>query len=102
MSLVRTPAGLIAGAAALGVGITFLTPAFYREMMSRLPASQHGAAAATFSIFVDLGLGGGGGPILFGLIAGPASIPVAFAIAAALAALAAIVVLTSARRKAVA
>ncbi|GIH08246.1 MFS transporter [Rhizocola hellebori] len=96
MSLTDTSNGLIAGAVVLGVGVTFLTPAFYREMMSRLPASQHGAAAATFSIFVDLGLGGG--PILFGLIANPASIPAAFAIAAALAGLAGIAVLTSFRR----
>ena len=63
--------------------MAFLTPAFYRVLMSRLPTGQRGTAAATFSIMVDLGLGGG--PILFGLIVRPAGIPAALATGAALA-----------------
>jgi len=88
MSLLRTPIALIAGAVVLAVGMAFLTPAFYRVLMSRLPTGQRGTAAATFSIMVDLGLGGG--PILFGLIVRPAGIPAALATGAALALLAAV------------
>ena len=57
VGLVRTPVGLFGGAVLIAFGISFLTPAFYREMMATLPPSQRGAAAATFSIAVDLGLG---------------------------------------------
>jgi predicted MFS family arabinose efflux permease len=74
----------------LAVGIAFLTPAFYRVLMSRLPTGQSGTAAAAFSIMVDLGLGGG--PILFGLIVRPAGIPAALATGAALALLAAVLI----------
>lgn len=88
MAVVGTATGMITGAAVLGVGIAFLTPAFYRLLMAKLPASQRGAAAATFSVFVDLGLGGG--PIVFGLIAAPAGIPAAFAVSAGFALLAAV------------
>jgi predicted MFS family arabinose efflux permease len=80
VGVVRTSVGLFVGAALVAFGITFLTPAFYREMMAALPPAQHGAAAATFSIAVDLGLGGG--PIAFGLIAELGGIPAAFTAAA--------------------
>ncbi len=96
MSAWRMPAGLIAGATVLAVGITFLTPAFFRIMMSRLPAGHRGAAAATFSIFVDLGLGGG--PVVVGLIARWSSIATAFAVMAGLALIAATLTLANARR----
>src|SRR5664279_3235556 len=52
MSLLHTPIALIAGAVVLAVGMAFLTPAFYRVLMSRLPTGQRGTAAATFSIMV--------------------------------------------------
>ncbi len=94
MSVLRTPMALVAGAAVLAVGTAFLTPAFYRVLMSRLPIGQRGTAAATFSVMIDVGLGGG--PILFGLIVRPAGIPAALAVVAALALLAA--VLTCPRR----
>ncbi len=80
---VANPPGLIAGAAILAVGVSFLTPAFYRVIMSRVEPHQRGAAAGTFSIFVDLGLGGG--PMLLGLVATAAGITAAFAVAALLA-----------------
>ncbi len=96
MALWTKPAGLFAGAAILAVGVSFLTPAFFRVMMERLPASQRGTAAASFSIFVDLGLGGG--PVLFGLIAGPAGIAGALAVSAALALVAAVLTATVGQR----
>ena len=78
-SLLHSPLGLTSGAVVLAFGTTLLTPAFYKAMMLRVNASQRGGAAGTFSMFVDLGLGGG--PIALGLVAGAAGIPVAFAAA---------------------
>lgn len=97
VGLVRTPVGLFVGAVLIAFGISFLTPAFYREMMATLPPSQRGAAAATFSIAIDLGLGGG--PILYGLIAEPAGIPAAFTAAAVLAMVAAVLTARRAARR---
>ena len=90
VSLLRVPAGLLLGAAVLGLGVTFLTPAFFRILMERLPVGQRGLAAATFSIMVDVGLGGG--PIVYGAVAGALSIPLAFAVAGVVAALAVVMV----------
>ncbi len=87
MALVPTSAGLTAGAALLGLGVAFLTPAFYRVLIARARPGSEGAAAATFSIMVDLGLGGG--PIVWGLIVRFSDIPSAMAVFAGLAILAA-------------
>jgi MFS family permease len=75
--------GLVTGAAILAIGVAFLTPAFYRAIMSRVQAPERGSAAGTFSIFVDLGLGGG--PLLLGLVAASAGITAAFTAGALLA-----------------
>ncbi|NUT35764.1 MAG: MFS transporter [Hamadaea sp.] len=96
LGLVRVPAGLVGGAAVLALGVTFLTPSFYREMMARLPANRRGAAAATFSIFVDLGLGLG--PVMFGVVARVTTLPVAFLVAATVVLLAAALVARRAAR----
>ena len=93
----QDPAGVFLGAALLGVSSAFLTPAFYRVLMSRVPASQRGSGAAAFGIMVDLGLGGG--PLLVGLIAARSSITTAFAASAALALVAAILTLRAAARE---
>lgn len=87
-SIFRSGPGVFSGAAVLAVGVAFLTPAFYRGIISRVEATQVGAAVGTFSIFIDLGLGGG--PMLLGLVAAPAGIPAAFAVGAVLAALGAV------------
>jgi MFS family permease len=92
----QEPAGVLLGAALLGLSSAFLTPAFYRVLMTRVPAAQRGSGAAAFGIMVDLGLGGG--PLLFGLIAGRSSITAAFAAGAALALIAAILTLRAAAR----
>jgi predicted MFS family arabinose efflux permease len=81
------PPGLVTGAAILAIGISLLTPAFYRTIMSLVGRDQHGGAAGTFTLVVDLGLGGG--PIVFGLVAAAASLDSAFAAGALIAALAA-------------
>lgn len=77
---VTTVGGLIAGAAILGVGVAFVTPAFFAAMMARVGASERGAAFGTVSIFLDLAFGGG--PVLLGFVADAAGIPAAFVVAA--------------------
>jgi hypothetical protein len=61
-----------------------LTPAFYRAVLADVAPNKRGSAAGTFSVFVDLGLGGG--PLLLGAVASSAGIAGAFAAAAVLAA----------------
>jgi len=48
-SVVRKAPGFVAGAAILAVGAAFLTPAFYRAIISRVEPAQRGGAAGTFS-----------------------------------------------------
>lgn len=79
---VRTPVGLITGTVILGVATAFLTPAIFASVFSAVPADQRGSAAATTSIFIDLGLGGG--PVLIGFIAAATSVSAAFLLVAAL------------------
>ncbi|HYO38062.1 MAG TPA: MFS transporter [Nocardioidaceae bacterium] len=79
---IRTPAGLVAGTVLLAVATAFLTPAIFAAVFSAVPADQRGGAAATTSIFIDLGLGGG--PVLTGLIASATSVSTAFLLIAAL------------------
>jgi MFS family permease len=73
---IRTPVGLVTGAVVIGVANAFLTPAIFAAVFAAVPASERGSAAATTSIFIDLGLGWG--PLLLGLIAAATSIPTAF------------------------
>ncbi len=83
MALWTTPVGLIAGAALMGLGITFSTPAFFSAIFSTAGPGDRGAAAGTASAFLDLGLGGG--PIMLGLVARALGIPWAFGVAAGIA-----------------
>jgi MFS family permease len=89
---------MVAGAAVLGLGVAFLTPAIFAAIFSIVPAHERGGAAGTATIFIDLGIGGG--PLLLGLIAASAGIPLAFVSAAAISAAAAPVLLASAGRSA--
>ena len=77
---VTSVAGLFVGAALLGIGVAFVTPAFFAAMMARVRPSERGAAFGTVSIFLDLAFGGG--PVLLGLVADAAGIPAAFLVAA--------------------
>src|SRR4051794_36126745 len=90
---VSSPAGMLAGAAVLGVGGAFLTPAIFAAIFGVVPAPERGAAAGTATVFIDLGFGGG--PLLLGLVAAEAGIPLAFAGAAALTAAAVPLLLTA-------
>jgi predicted MFS family arabinose efflux permease len=88
MTTWATPTGLIAGAALLAVGITFTTPAFFTAVFSMVRESERGAASATMSATIDLGLGAG--PILLGVVAEQAGITTALGTGAAVAALGAL------------
>jgi MFS family permease len=91
-----SPAGLLVGAAVLGVGVAFLTPAIFAAIFGVVPGHERGAAAGTATVFIDLGFGGG--PLLLGVIAAAGGIPLAFASAAALTAAAIPLLLTSVGR----
>jgi predicted MFS family arabinose efflux permease len=95
LAWVSSPAGMLAGAAVLGVGVAFLTPAIFAAIFGIVPAHERGAAAGTATVFIDLGFGGG--PLLLGLVAAAGGIPLAFASAAALTAAAVPLLLTAPR-----
>jgi MFS family permease len=67
-----SPAGLAAGTVITGVGAALFTPAVFALVFAQVPAAQRGSAAATMSLFLDLGLGGG--PVLLGLLAAGTSL----------------------------
>jgi predicted MFS family arabinose efflux permease len=77
------PAGVIAGAILLGLGVTFSTPAFFTAVFATARPTERGAASGTASACIDVGLGGG--PIMLGFIAHAGGIPLAFVVAAAVA-----------------
>ena len=86
---------LFAGAALLGVGTAFLTPAVFADVFGRVPPAQRGSAAGTTTAFLDLGYCGG--PFMLGLVAGAAGLPAAFLSGAALTAAGAAVLLSRRR-----
>jgi MFS family permease len=92
----RHPVGLVAGAVLLGLGTALLTPAIFALVFARAPAQSRGSAAATTSIFIDLGLTAG--PVLVGLLAATASVPTAFLTTALLPLTGALVLTAGARR----
>lgn len=79
----RAPEGVVLGAVILAVGITFSTPAFFSAVFATASPSERGAASATFTAFMDLGLGVG--PIVLGMVAAARGIPWAFAVGAGIA-----------------
>jgi predicted MFS family arabinose efflux permease len=78
-----TPTALLLGAALMGLGVAFSTPAFFSAIFATASPSQRGAASGTASAALDIGLGGG--PVFLGLLAGALGIPWAFAGGAAIA-----------------
>ncbi len=76
-----TPAGFVLGAALLGLGVSFSTPAFFAAIFATVQPSERGAASGTASACLDLGLGGGS--IALGHLAEGLGIPWAFGAAAA-------------------
>lgn len=82
LATVRQPAGLFGAAVMVGVGVAFLTPAVFALVMGHLNPGETGAAAATLSIFIDLGLSSG--PVLLGLLAAGVGVPAGFLLLGAL------------------
>ena len=62
-----SPSGLAAGTVITGVGSALFTPAVFALVFRQVPPAERASAAATMSLFLDLGLGGG--PVLLGLLA---------------------------------
>jgi predicted MFS family arabinose efflux permease len=83
MALWTTPLGMVLGAAALALGVTLSTPAFFSAIFATARPSERGAASGTASVFLDLAIGGG--PMVLGLAAQAGGIPFAFGAAAAVA-----------------
>lgn len=82
LGVARHPVGLIGAAILIGLGTALLTPSVFALVFARAPAHLRGSAAATTSIFIDLGLSGG--PVLIGLLAAAGSVPSAFLVSALL------------------
>jgi predicted MFS family arabinose efflux permease len=83
MALWSSPLGTVVGAALMGLGVTFSTPAFFAAVFATASPSERGAASGTASVALDLGIGGG--PVLLGLVAQGAGIPAAFLVGAVVA-----------------
>lgn len=76
-------AGLLLGAGVLAVGIALSTPAFFTAVFASAAPHQRGAASATASAALDLGLGVG--PLLLGVVARAQGVPGALAVGSVLA-----------------
>jgi MFS family permease len=50
-----SPAGLLTGAVACGLGSAFVTPAVFGLVFRTVPEAERGSAAASISLFLDLG-----------------------------------------------
>jgi len=67
VGLWHDPAGLVVGAALLGVGVALFTPALFSVAVEGVPPSERGAVMGTTSAFLDVAFGLG--PATFGLVA---------------------------------
>lgn len=72
----RDAVGLVVATVVLAGGVAFVTPAIFAAVFGAVPPEERGSAAATTSIFIDLGLGGG--PMLVGALAAASTVPTAF------------------------
>jgi predicted MFS family arabinose efflux permease len=79
------PAGVVVGAAVVGVGVALSTPAFFAAIFATADPATRGAAAGTASLSLDLGIGAG--PVVLGQVAQVAGLPAVFVVAAGVAAL---------------
>jgi predicted MFS family arabinose efflux permease len=80
VTVVATPAGLVVGSALAATGVVFSTPAFFSAIFATAAPAQRGAASATASIALDLGLAGG--PLVAGVVAAQHGTSAAFAVGA--------------------
>jgi MFS family permease len=80
----RAPAGLLAGAAVLAVGIALLTPAVMALAVEGVPPGERASVIGTTSAFLDLAFGLG--PAMLGFVAAAVGRPGTFLAGAAVAA----------------
>ena len=88
---------MLAGSVLTATGVVGSTPAFFSAIFATAGPDERGAASATASMALDLGLAGG--PVGAGLVAERQGIPGAFAAAAGLACVGAAWTLALARRR---
>jgi MFS family permease len=81
----QEPAGLILGAAILGVGVALFTPALFSVAVDGVPPNERGAVMGTTSAFLDVAFGLG--PATFGFVAAGVGRSGGFIVGAAVAAL---------------
>lgn len=93
----HTATALLIGAVLMGLGASFSTPAFFAAIFATASSRERGAAAATASLAVDLGLGFG--PMVLGLVARESGISAALLTGAAVATLGAAWVVWLAHRQ---
>ncbi len=62
-----TPAGLIAGAVVLAIGIALLTPSVFALAVANVSPGERGQVMATTSAFIDIAFGAG--PVTMGVVA---------------------------------
>jgi MFS family permease len=67
IGLWQEPAGLVAGAAVLGVGVALFTPALFSLSVTGVAANERGAVMGTVSAFLDIAFGLG--PATLGFVA---------------------------------
>ena len=78
MIWLASPAAVIAGMCLFGTGFGISQNAIFALMIDRMPASGFGAASAIWNLAYDAGYGAG--PAVFGMFAGRAGYPAAFAL----------------------
>jgi MFS family permease len=89
----RSPAGLLAGAAVLAVGIALLTPAVMALAVEGVAAGERASVIGTTSAFLDLAFGLG--PAMLGFVAAALGRPGTFLAGAAVAAVGWVVVVAT-------
>lgn len=72
----QSPAGLMAGAVVLGVGVALLTPSVFALAVQRVAPEERGSVMGTTSAFLDLALGLG--PASLGFVAASYGRPATF------------------------
>jgi MFS family permease len=93
IGLWRTPTGLVAGTALLGLGVALFTPALFTVAVEGVPADERGAVMGTTTAFLDLAFGLG--PATLGFVAAAVGRGGTFLAGAAVAAVGLIVVVAT-------
>jgi MFS family permease len=92
----RSPAGLVAGTVVLAVGVALATPAIMMLALQDVPATERGSVMGTVSMSIDLAFGLG--PATLGIVAAATGRGGLFLVAAGVAAVGLVLVVTSTRR----